>query len=135
MTTLSESPRSALVIDDDPSIRNLVATILQREDFEVDLARDGSEALELLGARKYGLVLLDLMMPRVNGYEVLAHLQENDPDTVNHVVVMTATSDADLAKLDQTGLCGLIRKPFDLEDFRAYITDCYEKVTGSNESS
>src|SRR5204863_8149931 len=65
---LSNPNKKILVVDDDDSIRLMVERVLRREKFEVDSARDGHEAIEKLAHNEYGMVLLDLMMPRVDGH-------------------------------------------------------------------
>ncbi len=65
-----------LVVDDEPQVRRLAASILTRAGFDVEVARDGLEALDLPGLSETGLVLLDLAMPRLNGQETLTRLRE-----------------------------------------------------------
>lgn len=68
-------PRTVLVVDDDQAIRGLVGTTLELEGWEVWTANDGQEAIDLLLDRAPQLVVLDLMMPRVAGFEVLQAMQ------------------------------------------------------------
>ena len=70
------APRKILVVDDDDAIRSMVERVLKREKFQVESARDGHEAIEKLAQNDYGTVLLDLMMPRVDGHGVLRYLEE-----------------------------------------------------------
>jgi CheY-like chemotaxis protein len=121
-----------LVVDDDDAIRRLVSMILSRDKLEVTTARDGGEALDHLARRAYSLILLDLMMPRFNGYDVLAHLKANSPTTLGHVILMTASSDADLARVDSSQLAGIIRKPFDIEELRTYVNNAYERPSNGH---
>ncbi|HWN67048.1 MAG TPA: response regulator, partial [Haliangium sp.] len=60
-----------LIVDDDDAIRALVVTVLRRRGYRLDTARNGLEALEKLKNCRYSLVVLDLMMPRMSGYDVL----------------------------------------------------------------
>lgn len=74
-----------LVVDDDPHIRRLLSTLLRRAGIEADTASDGGEALEKIRSSGYELVLLDLMMPRVDGFQVLDELNtlaESKPSVV-----------------------------------------------------
>jgi CheY-like chemotaxis protein len=80
----------ALICEDDPSIRALVRTVLVREGFAVDVAPDGAVGLERLRLGCYDVLLLDLMMPGVDGLEVIRTVKEERPPTLKRVVVMTA---------------------------------------------
>ena len=79
-----------LIVDDDDAIRALLMTVLRRRGFVADSARNGVEALEHLAACRYSLVVLDLMMPRMSGYELLDHLGGMPPSTRPPVLVLTA---------------------------------------------
>jgi two-component system response regulator PilR (NtrC family) len=114
----------ALVVDDDVAIRTLISTILKRENFLVDTASDGSEAIETLSHdHGYDVVLLDLMMPRVDGAGVVAYLQKNDPQMAARVVLMTAFTRSAVARLGFA--CPILPKPFDLESL---VTVARERV-------
>ncbi len=100
-----------LVVDDDDAIRALLQTVLRRRGFRVDGAHNGIEAVEQLAAREYALVVLDLMMPQMSGYEVLEHLARQ-PGTQSRVLVLTAGMDA---RVDRPELViGTVHKPFDI---------------------
>lgn len=110
--TDSSKPR-ALVVDDDPGVRTLVSTILQRENFAVDTAADGSEAIEKLAEDSgYDVVLLDLMMPKVDGVSVYTYLQAHEPAAARRVVVMTAYPRTAVQRLGFA--CPIVSKPFEL---------------------
>jgi DNA-binding response OmpR family regulator len=79
-----------LIVDDDDAIRNMVERVLRREQFHVECARDGHEAIEKLSRDDYRTVLLDLMMPRVDGHGVLRYLETERGNTAPKVIVMTA---------------------------------------------
>jgi CheY-like chemotaxis protein len=105
----------ALVVDDDDSIRALVARVFLRHGFEVETATDGVEAIAALDAGHYDLLLLDLMMPRIDGIGVIAHLsRRNRPGPC--VVVMTAAVPDILKRMDRTQVAAVITKPFELAD-------------------
>jgi len=110
VTTTAE--KRVLIIDDDEPIRKLLAVVLRRRGISSDCAVDGMEGWEKLERCSYALVLLDLMMPRMSGYEVLEKLSAVPPESRPHVVVLTAgarpTLRADL-------VLTLIRKPFDVD--------------------
>lgn len=113
-----------LVVDDDIAIRVLLQAVLRRLNFEVDLAQDGRMALELLEQHRYEVILLDLMMPRVNGFEFLARLDEQNYHPRPHIVVFTAAGQRGVDKLPPNSVCTAILKPFDLETFLSLIEQC-----------
>ena len=113
---MSTKPK-ILVVDDDDAIRALLQTVLRRRGFDVDGARNGVEALEQLGGRNYALVVLDLMMPRMSGYELLDHLSRQSIMTRPRVLVLTAGLDSRLlaAGFAADLVIGTVHKPFDIE--------------------
>ena len=77
----TEDPKKVLVVDDDDAIRTMVERVLRREKFHVESARDGHEAIEKLSSNDYGTIVLDLMMPRVDGLGVLRFLETARPES------------------------------------------------------
>jgi CheY-like chemotaxis protein len=113
-----------LVADDDRSIRQLVCTIVRREHFTVDAAADGQEAIELLKQHEYAVVLLDLMMPRVDGFGVIEHLRANPPSTKPIILVISAYTDQKFKEVDPELVAGVIRKPFEVADLGSLVRLC-----------
>lgn len=113
----------ALVVDDDASIRILVARVLGRRGMTVDLARDGAEAIEYLLQHEYDLIALDLMMPRIDGMGVVKYLVEHRPQDLANVIVMTAFGASALPKVCPP-VARFIEKPFDIETFVAQASEC-----------
>jgi CheY-like chemotaxis protein len=104
-----------LVVDDDDAIRALVARVFLRHGFEVETASDGVEAIAALDGGSYDLLLLDLMMPRIDGIGVIEHLtQRQQPAPC--VVVMTAAVPDILKRMDRAQIAAVITKPFELAD-------------------
>jgi CheY-like chemotaxis protein len=113
-----------LIVDDDPSIRQLVATILRREKLDVTTAADGLEAIELLRRDNYGVILLDLMMPRLDGFGVIEFLKENPPALKPIVLVITAYADQKFKEVDSDIVAGVVRKPFEVADLGGIVRLC-----------
>lgn len=117
--------RKILVIDDDLAIRVLLQAVLKRMKFEVELAEDGAVGLEKLRLDpSYDLILLDLMMPRVNGYEFIDRVGHDYPGARPHIIVFTAAGKRGVDKIPPDAICNSILKPFDLEKFIEMIGDC-----------
>jgi len=126
MSVLSDSYREQriLVADDDRSIRQLVTTIVRREHFEVDSAADGFEAIDFLKQHEYAVILLDLMMPRVDGFGVIRHLRENPPTRKPIILVISAYADQKFKEVDPEIVAGVIRKPFEVADLGSLVRLC-----------
>jgi CheY-like chemotaxis protein len=113
-----------LVVDDDQSIRQLVCTIVERERLAVDCAADGAEAIDLLARNSYSVILLDLMMPRVDGFGVIEYLKNHQPGRKPIVLVITAYADQKFKEVDPTIVAGVIRKPFEVADLGNLVRLC-----------
>jgi DNA-binding response OmpR family regulator len=124
----------ALICEDDPSIRALVRTVLLREGFEVDVAPDGAVGLERLRDGCYDVLLLDLMMPGVDGYEVIRTVKEERPPTLKRVVVMTAASEAIRNSLPEP-VCKLLPKPFNIDELVTAVRNCVDVCMGAVEAA
>jgi CheY-like chemotaxis protein len=118
------SGRRILVIDDDLAIRVLLQAVLKRMKFTVELAEDGQVGLDKLKHDGYDLILLDLMMPRVNGYEFIEKIGEEYPEERPHIIVFTAAGKRGVEKIPPDAVCNSILKPFDLEKFIEMIGEC-----------
>lgn len=113
-----------LVVEDDTAIRTLVVAALKREPIEVHTAGDGLAALECVRANDYAVILLDLMMPRLNGYEFLDSLDSVRGAAEPVVIVMTAFDTASLRKLPPNRVHAVLHKPFDVERVVDLVRDC-----------
>lgn len=107
-----------LVVDDDPDIRALIVQLLMLEGFEVATAANGQAALDHIAVQEPQLVLLDLQMPLMSGWEVLAHLRQARPAVP--VVFMSAGYRAEV-EAKRHGADGYLAKPFDLDAVLALI--------------
>jgi len=116
--------KPVLVVDDDDAIRTLVERVLRREKFEVHSARDGHEAIEKLSRHDYATILLDLMMPRIDGLGVLRFLETERPHVGKAVIVMTANlhgaAEAAMTKPTYT----VLPKPFDIKQLVSHVREC-----------
>lgn len=117
--------RTALVCEDDQSIREMMKTMLVRDGFRVDLACNGIEAMELLRSTDPDLIVVDLMMPGLNGFEVIERISEEKPRRLKRVLVTTATPLAALGELPD-GICTYLPKPFEMEVFLKHARTCSE---------
>src|SRR5438067_1996159 len=95
-----------LVADDDQSIRQLLGTVIQREGFDVDTVADGIEAIEKLRKHEYAVILLDLMMPRLDGFGIIDYLRDHHLGDKPVVLVITAYADQRFKTVDPNVVAG-----------------------------
>ena len=126
-----KSKLSVLVVDDDDSIRLMVERVLRREHFDVDSARDGSEAIEKLARRDYGTVLLDLMMPRVDGHGVLQYLVTESRRSQPPVIIMTANVQSLDDAHAELPVKHVLPKPFDIRQLVSHVRECCRGIEAS----
>lgn len=113
-----------LVADDDPTIQQLVALNLEMEGYEVRLASDGAEAVTAAVEFAPHVILLDVMMPNMDGWEACAAIKARDDLADVPVVFLSARAqDADLARGDELGAAAYVTKPFDPVDLLDLIAD------------
>jgi DNA-binding response OmpR family regulator len=121
-----------LVADDDPDIRDIVSFRLERAGYETVQASDGEEALRLARERPPALCILDVMMPRVNGFEVVRELR-GDPSTGNIPVLMLTASvqDRDVARGFETGADDYLKKPFNASELLARVAALLRRTSSA----
>ncbi len=111
-----------LIADDDPDILELVAFRLSRAGFDVVKASDGEDALAKIAAHRPDLAVLDVMMPKLDGYEVTRRLRAADPADEMPVILLTArVQDIDIARGFEAGADDYMKKPFSPVDLRARV--------------
>ncbi|MGZ4779924.1 MAG: response regulator, partial [Thermoanaerobaculia bacterium] len=98
----------------EPAIRALVTKIVERAGLPVDNARDGAEAIEKLDANSYEVLVVDLMMPNVDGFAVVDYLRDR-PGPRPAIIVITAGDTAAIRRLDGSMVHSVLRKPFDID--------------------
>jgi two-component system alkaline phosphatase synthesis response regulator PhoP len=125
MSTPTGGAYRALIVEDDPAIRRLVEKLLTRRHVQIDTAMDGRTAVEKLRTQRYSVLILDLMVPEINGFEVIEFLKEQKLNVP--VAVVSAVSQQALTKLDLDIVKLVISKPFDVDEFtKAVLALCAE---------
>ncbi len=124
----SEKPLVLLVDDNEPTC-TLMTALLQK-DFLVDVAIDGREAIDKLRTKSYGAIILDLLMPHLDGYGVLEFLKNKNPELLRRVLVVTAAlSPTDIRRVHEYEVCALISKPFEVETLLNAVKQCAHDPT------
>ena len=114
-------PCAVLVAEDDPSIRALMASAFRRRKVQMAMAANGIEALEQLQSQEWLVLVLDLMMPEVNGWDVISWLAANPERKPRTVIVVSAADRELLQDLDTSVVNAVIFKPFDIMQLSAYV--------------
>jgi DNA-binding response OmpR family regulator len=111
-----------LVADDDPDILALISFRLERAGYEVLAAADGDEALRLALANAPDLAVLDVMMPKLDGYEVTIRLRQNETTRRMPIILLTArVQEADIARGFEVGADDYVKKPFSPQELGARV--------------
>jgi two-component system cell cycle response regulator len=119
---MSLGPGRVLVVDDDPVNRLLLRRVLEREGLTVEMAADGGQGWEALTAGEYDLVLLDIVMPVLDGYGVLERMRSDPATRALPVVVISGSDDADgVVRCIELGADDFLPKPYDPALLRARL--------------
>ncbi len=116
---MADGERTVLVVEDDPDLLALLAVILSEAGYPVMTAGDGLEALERVAERLPGLVLLDMRMPRMNGWEFAREFRSRHGHAAP-IVVVTAAENARL-RAEEIGAEGWLEKPFELDQVMSAV--------------
>jgi CheY-like chemotaxis protein len=115
---------SVLVVDDDPNIRRMIVAALRRDGYSFFEAANGKEALDLMRGEHPDVVVLDLMMPIMSGWDVLRERQQTPELSRIPVIVVSANRDPDVAVAVNAGICAFLPKPFDIGALSALVKSC-----------
>jgi len=119
---------SILVVDDNEMNRDLLTRRLERQGYRVTTAADGQQALDVLSHKDFNLVLLDIMLPVINGYQVLEQMKADQKSSHIPVIITTALDEADgKAKCIELGADDYLTKPFNPVTLKSRISDCLTK--------
>ncbi len=137
--TVTASPENLsgvkfLIADDEPFNIKLLSTLLDRRDGSYDTATDGNQAFEYLQINKYDVILLDLKMPGMTGWELAKAIRETDnPNKNQPIIALTATvGQIDHQKVKSSGFNYILRKPFDEKELFAIISKSEPKTPAKN---
>jgi len=123
-----KAPTRILVVDDEPKLQQFIKEVLERRDYEVTTTGSGPEALEQLKRQKIDLILLDLMMPAMDGYEVYHLLKENPATKDIPVIIVTAKGERKDRQLGlESATYNYVAKPFQTEDLVAKVREVLQQ--------
>lgn len=120
--------KKILIIEDNPEIRENTTELLELEGFSVISAQDGKEGLRYAREQFPDIILCDIMMPEVNGYEVIKQLKSNEATACIPFIYVTASGEKSEIKLAMDmGAEGYVRKPFEVKELMMAINKCLRK--------
>jgi two-component system, OmpR family, response regulator MprA len=106
-----------LVVDDDERVQILVKALFRRRGVAIECAGDGVRAMERLRRTRYDAVILDLMLPEPNGFDIIREIRSRDRALLDHTIVLTAAADITLRDFaDARSVRRVMRKPFNVEE-------------------
>lgn len=124
-------PTTILVVDDDPSVRRLICDVLEHEGYAVRLAEDGYAALRLVRSARPDAIVLDVMMPGLDGHDVLSRLREADGGPGLPIVMLTAAAgDQHAWRAWGEGVDYFLAKPFDAGALLGYLDQLFGARAG-----
>ncbi|HEY3379737.1 MAG TPA: response regulator [Armatimonadota bacterium] len=112
-----------LVVEDNAEVAKLLELILRRAGYDIAIAEDGVEALERFQQQQPDLVLLDIMLPRMDGYEVATHIRQDFHARVPIVMLSSLDSPLDMERSRAAGATDHIAKPFDKDQLLEIIAE------------
>lgn len=120
-----DNSRDVLIVEDDDCTRALLAAVIEHYDFRPTLCSDGEAALHHLRTTGTGILLLDLLLPNRNGFEVLREIKCTQPDMLKRTIVLTAASDRTVADCSElVRVWKALRKPLDVAEFARELRAC-----------
>jgi CheY-like chemotaxis protein len=112
------------VVEDDPAIRRLVTMVLQRQGYRTETASDGVEAVLKVGVSEYDVIVLDLMMPNLDGFAFLGQLAGTRPERLRSVIVTSAASPNLIRERMKGETFMVLSKPFDIHELVSAVRSC-----------
>ena len=120
------SSHPVLIVEDDQPLRLLLTALLAQHGYAFDSVADGRIAIDSMRRKTYGAILLDLMLPDTNGFEVIDYVRAEKPELMESIVVITGASKHTLHDFDDSTIGALVRKPFDIHE----LVETLDRVTG-----
>lgn len=121
--------KKVLIVDDEPNLVTALEFLMQQAEYQVEVARTGNEALDKVQQLVPDLVLLDIMLPDLNGYEVLQQVRRNLAWAAMAIIMLSAKGrDVEVAKGLALGANAYLTKPFSIHDLLAAVRRCLEEV-------
>lgn len=128
ITDFGDQSIRCVIVDDDRAVGALLAELVGRDNVEVETFTDSRKAVEAIGDRPADIVITDLMMPDVDGLEVLSRAKESNPDVVVIIVTGHGTLESAIEAIKE-GAYNYIRKPFKLQEMEICFNNAADKIS------
>lgn len=120
--------RRVLVAEDDDAIRTMLRVLLVRSGFGVECVSDGATAIRMVEGNAYDVLVLDLILPELNGFGLLEQLARERPAMLPRTIITTGVGERHLARIAAHPVFGVFRKPFDISALLTAISTCAHRV-------
>ena len=117
---------SILIVEDDVQTAHAMRAIVEALGYDVVIARGGREALDCLATGDYAAIMLDLVLPDIDGFEVLDHLRKEMPGVLSHLIVTTGMPERYVGDFDASQICAVMQKPIDAGALSLHLARCVE---------
>src|SRR5262249_12320443 len=135
-SAIAERGKHLLVVDDSPSVRRVVSSMLKQHNWEVQMARDGLEALEMISAETPAAVLLDIEMPRMDGYELISTVRAQEQYRTLPLIVLTSrAASKHQQRAMSLGASSYVVKPYQDEELLRVINSLVFGTGASRQAS
>jgi DNA-binding response OmpR family regulator len=119
-----------LIVEDDPPIRGLLEAVLIHEGIECECAPDGRVAIDKMRRERFAAILLDLLLPNVNGFELLRALAITEPENLSRVIVITAASESTWSGCEEIkSVRCVMKKPIEIMELIEQVRACVDTAT------
>lgn len=129
----SDHSHHVLVVEDDPNGRYSITIALEKKDIQVIVAEDGVEALNWLKTNDFCVVVLDLVLPKVDGYGVIRYVLDNKPELP--IIVVTGLKADELSGVDRRVVVNVLFKPFSPADLAERVVEVCAERTSQHEKA
>lgn len=130
--TMSDHHETILIVDDDPAIQQVLGKVLRGHGWKVVIVADGRQALALLPRVPCDAMILDLLLPNLNGFEVLRHVKCTAPHLLGRTIVITGAAERTYRGCrDLDLISSVIRKPFEVEALEEAVRRCLTQAGSS----
>jgi len=116
--------RSVLIVEDDLVTAATLASLVRELGYEVTVANTGREALERFSTGDYAAILLDLILPDLDGFALLLHLEANKPALLQRMIITTGLPEKYTEEIDRKPICGVVQKPVQTSRLSALLQRC-----------